>query len=193
MQMVDHHQPHHYARSKAGDNRGLTSVTAPVQDGDLETRTRMPTTDDHFVKRQDWNNMDLSGQGLRVLATPLFKYDFLCELYIASNKITQLPTAIGQLRHLKLLDASNNQLTQLPVELGMCVYLKNLLLFDNNIQTLPVELGSLYQLEMLGIEGNPLDTATREEIMQSGTKAVIHRLRESARGENDIIPCLSSD
>lgn len=123
--------------------------------------------------------MDLSGQGLRVLATPLFKYTFLTELYVASNKITYLPATIGHLRLLRHLDASSNQLAQLPPELGMCVYLKNLLLFDNNIQTLPNELGSLFQLEILGIEGNPLDAVMKQAIMEKGTKALINELRES--------------
>jgi CCR4-NOT transcription complex subunit 6 len=73
-------------------------------------------------------------------------------------------------------------MTELPPELGMCVYLKHLLVFDNSIRTLPNELGSLYQLEMLGIEGNPLDAGMKQEIMEHGTKALIHHLREQAPG-----------
>ncbi len=65
----------------------------------------------------------------------------------------------------------------------MCTFLRHLLLFDNNIRTLPNELGSLYMLEMLGIEGNPLDAGMKSEIMENGTKALIHRLREQAPGE----------
>lgn len=132
------------------------------------------------MKRQDWHSMDLSGQGLRVIASPLFGYTFLNELYVASNKLTHLPAAIGQLRHLSYLDASNNQLSELPPELGMCVFLKNLLLFDNNIRTLPNELGHLYHLEMLGIEGNPLDSGMKQEIVERGTKALVVHLREQA-------------
>jgi CCR4-NOT transcription complex subunit 6 len=179
--MVEGHAPHHYARIKAGENRGISSAVtnSTTQDGETENHGRTSNPEE-FIKRQDWNNMDLSGQGLRVLATPLFKYTFLTELYVASNKITYLPATIGHLRHLRHLDASSNQLAQLPPELGMCVYLKNLLLFDNNIQSLPNELGSLFQLEMLGVEGNPLDAAMKQAIMEKGTKALINDLRESA-------------
>jgi CCR4-NOT transcription complex subunit 6 len=178
--MVEGHAPHHYARIKAGENRGISSAATNATNQENETENHGRTSNpEEFVKRQDWNNMDLSGQGLRVLAAPLFSYTFLTELYVASNKITHLPASIGHLRHLKHLDASNNQLTQLPPELGMCVYLKNLLLFDNNIQTLPNELGSLYQLDMLGIEGNPLDAAMKQVIVEKGTKTLIHDLRES--------------
>ena len=138
------------------ENRGIASSaavvnvpTSTVQAGETEERRR-PSNMDGAITRQDWHGMDLSGQGLRVLAAPLFNYTFLIELYMASNKINQLPAAVGQLRRLRHLDASNNQLMELPAELGMCVYLKNLSVFHNNIPTLPSELGSLYQLEMLG-------------------------------------------
>ncbi|TVY16974.1 Glucose-repressible alcohol dehydrogenase transcriptional effector [Lachnellula arida] len=182
LQMVDHQAPNHFARQKAGENRGLTSAsnvdTAAVEEENDEDRGRPYRQE--TVKRQDWHNMDLSGQGLRVLASPLFNYGFLNELYIASNKITHLPAEIGQLRHLRHLDASYNQLTELPRELGMCVYLKKLLLFNNSIRVLPNEIGSLYQLDMLGIEGNPLDAGQRAEIMENGTKALMQTLREEA-------------
>jgi CCR4-NOT transcription complex subunit 6 len=178
-QMVEGHAPHHFARLKASENRGIAApANTATQDGETESHGRTSKPEE-FVKRQDWNNMDLSGQGLRVLSTALFRYAFLTELYVASNKITYLPASIGNLRLMRHLDASNNQLTQLPPELGMCVYLKHLLLFDNNIQTLPNELGSLFQLEMLGIEGNPLDAAMKQAIMEKGTKSLINELRES--------------
>jgi CCR4-NOT transcription complex subunit 6 len=188
--MIEHHAPHHYARIKAPENRGITAssstippVTTSASDKDSEDRGR-PSNLDTYIKRQDWTNMDLSGQGLRVLSPALFNYNFLTEIYVASNKLTQLPAAIGQLRALRHLDASNNQLKDLPPELGMCVFLKNLLLFDNQLTTLPNELGSLHQLDMLGIEGNRgMDPEIRTEIMEKGTKALIHQLRENAPGK----------
>lgn len=189
--MIEQHAPNHYARTKSHENRGITSdLTAAnlainsAQEAVTEkTEDRgRPSNVEGLVKRQDWHNMDMSGQGLRVLTAPLFTYTFLNELYIASNKISQLPAAIGKLRQLRFLDASNNLLTDLPPELGMCVYLKQLLLFDNQIRTLPNELGSLYQLEMLGIEGNPLDVGMKQEIMENGTKAIVNHLRELAPG-----------
>lgn len=175
--MVEQHAPHYYARVKALENRVPTST---AQDNELEDRGQ-PSKSNPTTKRQDWHSMDLSGQGVRVLTAPLFNnYSFLTELYLSSNKISQLPIAIGNLRQLRHLDVSNNLLTDLPAELGMCVYLKNLLVFDNSIRTLPGELGSLYQLEMLGIEGNPLEAGMKQEIIERGTKALIHHLREQA-------------
>jgi CCR4-NOT transcription complex subunit 6 len=185
--MVEQHQPHYYARLKASENRGIgspspttTATSAAAVDGELDGRR--PWSVEKSTKRQDWHNLDLSGQGLRILSTALFSYTFLQELYIASNKLTYLPPDIGRLRHLRLLEASFNQISELPPEIGMCTNLKSLFLFDNNIRTLPYELGSLCLLEMLGIEGNPLDPEMRQEIMERGTKSLVNLLREQAPG-----------
>lgn len=183
--MTDQQQPHYFARLKASENRGIggplpSSVKAQADgEGDSLDRRR-PLNLDREPRRQDWHNMDMSGQGLRNLAPELFRYQFLNDLYLASNKLTRLPKEIGELRQLRQLDVSHNQLSELPPELGMCTYLKQLLLFHNNIQELPFELGSLHLLEILGIEGNPLDPNVKQEIMEKGTKSLVNALRENA-------------
>jgi CCR4-NOT transcription complex subunit 6 len=183
--MTEQQQPHYYARLKASENRGIggpppsTGKTQADSENDPADRRR-PLNVEKGTTRQDWHNMDMSGQGLRNLAPELFRYQFLNELYIASNKLTRIPNAIGQLRQLRHLDASFNQINELPPELGMCTFLKQLLLFNNNLQELPFELGSLHQLEMLGIEGNPLEPSIKQEIMEKGTKSLINALMEGA-------------
>jgi CCR4-NOT transcription complex subunit 6 len=183
--MTDQQQPHYYARLKASENRGIggppPSSGRTQADGEDDTADRRrPYTLEKETRRQDWHNMDMSGQGLRNLAPELFRYQFLNELYIASNKLTRLPKEIGELRQLRHLDASFNQMSDSPPEIGMCTFLKQLLLFNNNVQELPFELGSLHLLEVLGIEGNPLDQHVKQEIMEKGTKSLINALREGA-------------
>ncbi|KYK57126.1 Glucose-repressible alcohol dehydrogenase transcriptional effector [Drechmeria coniospora] len=183
--MTDQQQPHYYARLKASENRGIggpsPSNSKTQADGENEPDDRRPPYNlDKEARRQDWHSMDMSGQGLRNLAPELFRYQFLGELYIASNKLTRLPKEIGELRQLRHLDASYNQISELPPELGMCTYLRQLLLFNNNISELPFELGSLHLLEMLGIEGNPLEPNLKQEIMDKGTKSLVNALREGA-------------
>ncbi|KAK3935880.1 glucose-repressible alcohol dehydrogenase transcriptional effector [Diplogelasinospora grovesii] len=182
--MIDQHQPHYYARLKAPENRGIGGASlnsgSSAHDGDGEEDRRRPWSIEKTNKRQDWHNLDMSGQGLRVLSPSLFSYEFLVELYIASNRLSFLPADIGRLRHLRLLEASNNMISELPPEIGMCTNLKSLLLFDNQIHDLPYEIGSLYQLEMLGIDGNPLNAPMKEEIMERGTKDLVKMLREQA-------------
>lgn len=172
---------HHYARAKAADNKVMLP-NPPAADiaGDEDTTEILRMTKQNVQKRQAWHKMDLSGQGLRILAKPVFQYDFLKELYVSSNKITRIPPSISQLRLLEYLDASNNQLTELPPELGICVLLKQLLVFDNRIQTLPNELGYLFKLEMLGIEGNPLEPELKQWIVEKGTQSLIEHIRETA-------------
>ncbi|OAA66328.1 Endonuclease/exonuclease/phosphatase [Cordyceps fumosorosea ARSEF 2679] len=181
--MTEHHQPHYYARLKASENKGIggppPSSAKAQTDGETDADRRRPW-DSSKEQRQDWHNMDMSGQGLRNLSTDLFRYTFLCELYIASNKLSRLPKQIGELRQLKHLDVSYNQLTELPPELGMCTSLKQLLLFNNNVADLPYELGSLYALDVLGIEGNPLEPNLKQEIMDKGTRSLITAFRENA-------------
>lgn len=174
-------QPHYWARLKAPENRGLMQSNAANRSSSPpDDDRRRPWSVDDATKRQDWHNIDMSGQGLRVLAPALFSYTFLSELYIASNRLTSIPAGIGQLRQLRLLEASYNQIVELPPEIGMCTNMKQLYLFDNHITHLPYELGSLYHLEMLGIDGNPLQQDLKDEIMERGTKSLINLLRESA-------------
>lgn len=186
--MTEHSQVNYYARLKANENKGIgaPSPTANNSSVNIDGETedlRRPYNVEKSTKRQDWNNLDLSGQGLRALSTQLFAYTFLHELYIASNRLESLPPAIGELRNLNLLEASHNQIRELPVELGMCTFLRNLNLFNNNITTLPCELGSLHNLEMLGIEGNPLNPELKSKIQEQGTKSLIKYLREQTPGE----------
>ncbi|KAI1447103.1 glucose-repressible alcohol dehydrogenase transcriptional effector [Annulohypoxylon stygium] len=183
--MTEQHQPHYFARLRASENRGI--VPAPVVktaetavDGELEDRGR-PVNVDKALDRQDWLNLDFSGQGLKNISLMLFDhYAFVTELYLASNNLTRLPREIGQLRSLLILDVSHNQLTTLPPELGMCTRLTKLLLYNNLIQTIPSELGALHCLELLGIQGNPLEHDQKQKLVEEGTKALIAHLKEQA-------------
>ena len=175
-------QPHYWARLKAPENRGIQSsaTNRTSSPPPTEEERRRPWSIDDATLRQDWHNLDMSGQGLRVLSPALFSYTFLGELYIASNRLTAIPAGIGELRQLRLLEASFNQITELPPEIGMCTNMRQLFLFDNHITRLPYELGSLYHLEMLGIDGNPLEQELKDVITDRGTKSLINKLLEEA-------------
>ncbi|KAI5865379.1 glucose-repressible alcohol dehydrogenase transcriptional effector [Durotheca rogersii] len=184
--MTEQHQPHYFARLRANENKGIglalpnAASAETAVDGELEDRGR-PVNVDKALDRQDWFNIDFSGQGLKNISIMLFdNYAFLTEIYLASNNLTHLPREIGQLRSLKHLDVSHNRLTSLPPELGMCTPLKQLLLYNNLIQTIPSELGALHFLELLGIQGNPLEHEQKQRLMEEGTKALIAHLKEQA-------------
>ncbi|KAJ3577992.1 hypothetical protein NPX13_g2576 [Xylaria arbuscula] len=190
--MTEQHQQHYYARTKAAENKGIgplaNASTSDAAEGEMEDRGR-PVNFEKTVDRQDWQMIDMSGQGLKNVSAPLFdQYQFLTEVYLSSNQLTSLPPAVGQLRSLRLLDVSHNQLTYLPPELGMCTPLRQLLLFNNLIRDIPFELGSLHFLELLGIYGNPLDNDVKTKIMEEGTKEFLIYLKESAPVPSPPIP-----
>lgn len=171
---------HPHARNHPAVTKGSSSVTETRKDTDREERNR--ATNKNESDNQEWHELDMGGQGLRALSTPLFYYTFLTKLYLNQNKLSLVPPTIGRLRSLTVLDLSLNELTDLPPEVGMLVNLRSLLLFDNQIEALPYELGSLYQLDMLGIEGNPLAEDIKGLVMEEGTKSLITHLREQAEG-----------
>lgn len=178
--MTEQNHPHYYARVKAAENKS-TGLPVREQADEEGEDPRRPEPPEKVQRQQGWHNLDFSGQGLRNLSPNVFKYQFLNELYIASNKLTSLPAAIGALRQLTILDASFNEIPELPVELGMCTYLKTLQLFSNRLRTLPFELGSLHMLETLGIEGNrDFSPELKFELAEKGTKHLITYLRENA-------------
>lgn len=178
--------PHHHCRKEGVSrvNKGPVEVSPEHSPsvGNDEERNRATTNGE--IRRQDWDAMDLSGQGLRALSPSLFcDYMFLGKLFIDNNRLTRLDPSLGSLRSLTHLDASNNELVDVPEEIGMLVNLKSLLLFDNNIHSLPNEIGYLYKLEMLGVEGNPLDEDMKDEIIRKGSRALVTHLRENTAGE----------
>lgn len=164
-------------------SKGLTQPLAgeSQKDGELIDLIRPAVMAED--QRQDWNGLDLSGQGLRALSNSLLdNYSFLTKLFIDSNKLASLPPSISQLRNLEHLQASNNQLRELPDSIGMLVRLKQLIVFDNNIRTIPCEIGYLHRLEMLGIEGNPLEEDIKGVLVQQGTQALIVHIRDTTEG-----------
>lgn len=178
--------PHHHCKKDGVSrvNRGGDQTSADESSGEGEEESNRATTNGE-TRRQDWNALDLSGQGLRALSISLFSdYLFLGKLYVDNNRLTHLHPAIGHLRNLTHLDASNNELVEVPQEIGMLVNLKSLLLFDNNLSLLPFEIGHLFKLEILGIEGNPLDEELKDEIVHNGTKALVTHLRENTAGRS---------
>lgn len=184
-------QPNHHAKkdgvvslkSRVNDQAAVEEV---LDDGEDDRNRAISNIEN---SRQDWNALDLSGQGLRALSRSLFMYEFLTKLFLDDNRLPVLDPIIGQLRRLTHLDVSHNDIRDLPEEIGMLVNLKELLAFDNRLSTLPREIGNLFKLETLGIEGNPkLDDELKERIMQDGTKGLITYIRENAERKKNFFP-----
>lgn len=183
--------PHRHAKKD-----GVVSLKGPQQrsteEGPINQDERDLTLVNGPASRQDWNALDMSGQGLRALSNPLFDhFTFLTKLYLDNNYLHYVSPSICSLRLLTLLDLSNNGLMLLPPEIGMLINLRELYLFDNKIRDIPLEIGYLCKLELLGIDGNTgLDEELKDIMVQQGTKALVEHLRENIEGRTYTIDCL---
>jgi hypothetical protein len=80
----------------------------------------------------------------------------ILKLWLNNNKLTSLPTEIGDLSHLEILNLDNNQLTSLPASIGNLTSLRALNLDDNQLSELPPEIGQLTNLHELYLQENHL-------------------------------------
>ena len=101
------------------------------------------------------NSLDLSSQGLEKLPSYVLSRTGLEELDISNNKLTDaLPSEMGKLKKLKVLNASNNLMTGVPAEIGHLPDLEVLDLSNNKLTGLPYELANLKKLRVFNISGN---------------------------------------
>lgn len=111
--------------------------------------------------------LDLSNQNLIKVPEYVFKMSTLEELNISNNILTgAIQSQIGQLKKLKVLNASNNQMTGVPAEVGQLINLQVLDLSNNQLTGLPNELGNLKNLTTFNILGNDYSKQDLNGIMQ---------------------------
>ena len=84
-------------------------------------------------------------------------------LNLARNHFAGLPSGIGALRMLEMVDLSHNRLREVPVCLLALGKLRQLCLGYNQIAALPTGLGRLKHLDIIKLEGNKL-TALPDDI-----------------------------
>lgn len=99
--------------------------------------------------------LDLSNQGLASIPSYVFNKINIEELNVSHNSLTgAIQSQIGQLKNLKVLNASYNQMTGVPAEVGQLQNLQILDLSYNQLTGLPNELGNLNKLKTLNLTGN---------------------------------------
>ncbi len=75
-------------------------------------------------------------------------------LYLDHLGLSSLPSCIGKLIHLELLELTDNDLNAVPNSIGELTNLRILNLIRNQIARLPDEIGNLSQLNILLLSGN---------------------------------------
>ena len=91
-----------------------------------------------------------------VMTVHCFPSHRLTFLYLGGNRLTHVPSELGQLFSLSALILCGNQLQFLPKELTKLSNLQSLRLHDNQLQTLPQGLMKLTNLRELSLQNNPL-------------------------------------
>lgn len=95
-------------------------------------------------------------QELRTLPSEIGLLTNLKLLDIPNSNMYYLPAEIGNLTQLADLNLEDSQLTELPPEIGNLKNLETLNLNNNYLTELPPEIGNLKKLEELYLEGNEL-------------------------------------
>ena len=104
------------------------------------------------------------------------------------NKLTSLPSQIGELINLKSLYLDDNQLTSLPVEIGQLKSLQYLSLYQNPMTKLPNEIGALENLQYLELESSQLMSVPPEYL-----KKLKNLIKVTLRDKEDLNPLKKAD
>lgn len=106
------------------------------------------------------DTLDLSNKGLTKVPSYVFDRKALVGLNLSNNELSgALPSQVGQLKKLKVLNLSGNNFTGVPAEVGQLSELEILNLSNNELTGLPNELGNLSNLKLLDLSGNQYSEA----------------------------------
>ncbi|MFA6105795.1 MAG: leucine-rich repeat domain-containing protein [Patescibacteria group bacterium] len=120
------------------------------------------------------NTINLSGQNLKTIPVEIFENSRAIELNISNNKLTgAIPSQVGKMTSLKVLNMSNNLLTGIPAEVGQLANLEILDVSNNYITGMPYEIGNLKNLKKFIISGNKYSEQDLAKIRESLPKTTV--------------------
>jgi len=104
--------------------------------------------------------LDLASIGLVKVPASVFAQTDIERLDLSDNGLEgSLPSEIGNLKALKVLNLRHNYFTGLPAEVGQLTELQILDLSHKRLTSLPHELGNLQKLQLLYLTGNDISEA----------------------------------
>jgi hypothetical protein len=111
----------------------------------------------NFCQKEDGNCNSLPSE-IGLLGESLEVLDLSTSL--EQKKVLDIPSEIGLLTNLKILDLSRNRLRSLPPELGFCTQLVILGLAQVQVDSVPSSIWSMTKLEKLDLSQNSLKATT---------------------------------
>ncbi|XP_066550050.1 leucine-rich repeat-containing protein 27 isoform X2 [Amia ocellicauda] len=123
------------------------------------------------------DTLDLSRKSLQCVSEDVLKMSRIKHLYLRGNELSSVPEHLfSSLSHLVWLDVRNNKITRLPSEIGQHRCLKTLLLEGNPIKELPVELGNVNTLRALSLRHCPIEFPP-QDVVHQGLHSILSFLR----------------
>ncbi|CAI9107382.1 OLC1v1006720C1 [Oldenlandia corymbosa var. corymbosa] len=89
-------------------------------------------------------------------ASEAVEFSETLHLFLHKNQLRELPSWVGSLQFLRILNLSGNELTRLPDEIGSLENLEQLSANNNRINRLPSSIGSCRSLQLLSLAMNSL-------------------------------------
>ena len=147
------------------------------------------TGGDNWTNNENWKSQEPVGDWYGVTV----RDSVVTELNLEDNNLTgTLPSEIGDLTSLELLDLFDNDLTSsIPAEIGNLTNLESLWLENNSLTgEIPTEIGNLTSLEGLWLDGNSLSSVIPAEI---GNLTNLETLSLSSNSLSGAIPAEIGD
>jgi internalin A len=116
--------------------------------------------------REEWEELDLAGNELKVLPPTIGKLKNLKRLILGKwddskskfigNDLTSLPKEIFKLTNLEILSLGSNQIKEIPAAIAQLTNLQSLYLDHNQIKEIPVVIVQLTNLQSLYLDHNQI-------------------------------------
>eukprot|EP00903_Cladosiphon_okamuranus_P012061 g11323.t1 len=102
--------------------------------------------------------LDLTGNAIRELPEDdLGEAIALKGLLLSGNRLSSLPSSVGNLKSLETLELSDNTIRSLPESIGRLKRLATLTLSNNGLMRLPESLGELSSVKLLDLSRNAIE------------------------------------
>jgi len=125
---------------------------------------------DFFETFESIRNLDLKDNRITEIPTSIGNLKNLVYLNLSYNDLQVLPESVGLLRNLRYLILSHNKITDLPCSIANLTHLKILDLRHNILNTIPNEINSLTNLLNLDLHGNQFENLLNVNLDLKGLK-----------------------
>ncbi|EDV23314.1 uncharacterized protein TRIADDRAFT_27850 [Trichoplax adhaerens] len=118
--------------------------------------------------------VDFRKNVLTTVPEPLIEFSSrIEELYLSSNKLSQLPSSMANFTKLTYLDLGNNQLGNLPIEMESMTKLREIILSNNRFAAIPSVIYTLSSLEVLLATDNKIESIDVSGLKQLSELSVL--------------------